>query len=189
MEILSKPALRYAQAFLDWVRSQGALDAVRDDVTSVLCLIEATPDLRRFLKNQLLPHVVRQATLTALFAEWQVHPATLQLIHFLEFKKRLGLLREILRSFQLKDEQLRGVVRGQVVFALPVDLEIERQVESWIGKRIPATKLQLESRTDAALIGGLTVRVNDLFWDGSVAGGLRRIRQRLESPLPDRGRA
>jgi F-type H+-transporting ATPase subunit delta len=186
MEILSKPASRYAQAFADWAHRQGVLDVIREEIDQLLRLIENTPDLRRFLGNHLIPQAMRQTTLVTLF-EGRVHPALLRLIYFVEFKKRLGLLPQILRSFQQKDEHLRGVVRGRVVFAQPVDPAVERQVESWVAMRIPVKELRLESRVDAALIGGLTIRVADLFWDGSVAGGLHRIRRRMESPLPAKG--
>jgi F-type H+-transporting ATPase subunit delta len=188
MEIVSKPARRYAQAFLDWVQKQGVLDLVRGDADRLRNQIAGLPDLGRFLGNYLIPLAIRKATLAELF-EGHLHPATLRLIYFLEFKKRLGILSEILQSFQRKDEALRGVVRGRVVFARPVAPEVDRQVESWLATRFPAAEFRLESETDAALLGGVTIRVEDLFWDGSVVGGLRRMRRQLERPLPQEGSA
>lgn len=176
MGITSKAASRYAQAFLSWVQRQDALDPVRADVAGLTREVATSPELRGFLRNYLIPRRARQAALQALF-EGRRHPATLRLILFLESKKRLGLLAEVLAAYQQQDEALRHIVRGQVVAAGPVEPELARRISDWVARQVPGAELRLDYREAAALIGGLTIRVNDNLWDGSVAGALRRLRR------------
>lgn len=176
MGIASKAAARYARAFLSWVQRQAALDPVREDIAGLAREVATSPELRGFLRHYLIPRHTRQAALRALFEE-RLHPATLRLILFLESKKRLGLLAEVLAAYQQQDEALRRVVRGQVVAAGPVDSDLARRISDWVARQVPGAELRLDYREDAALIGGLTICVNDNLWDGSVAGALRRLRR------------
>ena len=72
----------------------------------------------------------------------------------------------------------RGIVVATVTSAAPLEpAELEA-----IGARIrgmTGSQVELETRDDPELIGGVTVRIGDRLIDASVRGRLERLRDRI----------
>jgi F-type H+-transporting ATPase subunit delta len=77
----------------------------------------------------------------------------------------------------LRDRQL-GVVEARARVARPLDAAGEQKLtaalEGLTGKRV-----RLQVQQDAALLGGVVVRVGDTVYDGSVRHQLESLREQL----------
>ena len=71
-----------------------------------------------------------------------------------------------------------GVVRAEVVTAVPVDAELEKRIGSALGKKLGAA-VQTEVRQDPDIIGGLVIRIGDRVIDNSVRTHLEQLRTAL----------
>jgi F-type H+-transporting ATPase subunit delta len=72
----------------------------------------------------------------------------------------------------------RGAVAAEAVTAVPLDEAQTRALVETL-RRATGKEVELRSRTDAALLGGLVVRMAGRTYDGSVRGRLKSLRERL----------
>ena len=99
---------------------------------------------------------------------------TFNFILTLAQKGRVNLLPEIIGAFEGKNDEARGVIRGEV--RSPQDLsqgerqEIEKVVSEALGKEVIFTY-----KVDSSLIGGLIAQVGSYTFDDTLTSHLRRL--------------
>jgi len=93
--------------------------------------------------------------------------------------KRLHLLPEISAQYEMLRAQAESSLDVEVVSAYPLDdAERSRMVE--VLKRRFERDIQLTSRVDANLMGGVVIRAGDTVIDGSVRGKLEKLAETLQ---------
>lgn len=103
----------------------------------------------------------------------------LDLFRLLRRKGRLALGRSVASYFrELLDEE-RSVVRAVVTTAVELDAERQAAVKRRLREQTGRT-VELETRVDPAILGGMTVRMGDQLVDGSTRTRLRNLRSSLE---------
>ena len=102
------------------------------------------------------------------------------LVLLLVRRQRIEQLPRVVAEFVRLDERRQGITHATATSAAPLsDLEVKAltaRLEQMTGGRIA-----LDTDVDAALLGGLIVRVGDRLIDGSVRGRLERLRNQLAS--------
>jgi F-type H+-transporting ATPase subunit delta len=170
-------AKRYAQAIFEAAKARDLLDPVAADLAGLGELQRGHPRLWRLLIIPQIDPQAKRRLVGDLFAG-RVHPLVVELLFLLMEKKRLGVLDQIIESFELMLEEHRGIVRAEVTTAtaLPEKLEQElvRKLERRTGKIV-----RLGKRIDAAILGGMMVRIGDRIMDRSIRRTFDEIRERL----------
>jgi F-type H+-transporting ATPase subunit delta len=171
-------ARTYAEALLNAAEKRGQAHDILDEFDSLVReVFKADPLVEEFLASPAIPAKVKAATIDATFGPRAGELFT-DFLHVLNHHGRLGLLRTIYVELrQLADERAHRV-RVQVRSAAPLaDDQRERlRQEIRTGFRLEPI---LEEQIDPDLIGGMTVRVGDWVYDGSVRAQLRTIRNYL----------
>ncbi len=96
---------------------------------------------------------------------------------------RLGLLRQVCRSFDTVLDERLGRVEVTVTTAIEMDEGQRRQLVKTLRQMLDATP-RVNALVDAELIGGMVVRVGDRVFDASVAGDLHRLGARIARTAP-----
>ncbi len=68
-----------------------------------------------------------------------------------------------------------GRVQATLTTAEPIDAEVKQEVEKKLAKML-GKQVQVASKTDPGIIGGMIVRINDTVYDGSVFNQLNQVR-------------
>ena len=167
----------YAEALLSLAIERGQEEEVREEMEGIGSVLGQVGQWREFLAN---PGIVREAKEEMLVRVFggQVSELTLNFLRVLAAKDRLGVLAEAVRQYgQLLDKQ-QGKVAVQVTSAVALGSEqraqMQQRLEAAFGRVV-----QCEFRQDAAVIGGLVVRVEDRVLDASVRGQLAQVMERL----------
>ncbi|HSP65634.1 MAG TPA: F0F1 ATP synthase subunit delta, partial [Candidatus Deferrimicrobium sp.] len=71
-----------------------------------------------------------------------------------------------------------GVVRAEVVTAVPVDADLQKRIGRALGEKLGA-EVQTEVRQDPDIIGGLIIRIGDRVIDNSLRTHLEQLRAAL----------
>ena len=101
-------------------------------------------------------------------------------IHLLSENHRLVLLPEITALYELLRAQAEGRVEAEVISATAVSDAQLTEIASALKKRL-GRDIDLSTRIDPALIGGIVIRAGDLVIDGSVQGKLHALATHLNS--------
>jgi F-type H+-transporting ATPase subunit delta len=172
----------YALALVELAEQGGQLDTVAEQVASLAPLIQADADLRGLLNTRMLSEAQRTDILKSIF-EGRIHDLLYRFIQVVASKGRLGELPQIFHAFARLVDEHRGIVEVEVHVAQPLTEEGRRCVEEGL-RRSLKHDIRLRQHVDAALIGGLKIRIGDRLLDASVAAQLRQI----ENELTDAGR-
>ena len=163
----------YAKALL------GAAGSKADEIVSQLeavvteCL-DRFPTFEQSLASPNLAQEEKEAMLDRIFAG-KLDTILLNFIKVLCRRGRAISLRSVqITASMMRDEQL-GRLHVQVTSAMPLSedqrVAIRSQLKTAFGK-----DAVLEEKIDAALLGGVVLRIGDKVYDGSVQGKLQQMR-------------
>jgi F-type H+-transporting ATPase subunit delta len=174
---MSAVAKRYAVAFLSATAEQKCLDAVEQDVTSLLQLLETSPEFATFVVHPLLTPEEQRATVNALF-KGKAHALTLKLFDVLIERERLPDLAAILEQALDLIKVEKGILAVDVVSAEPFLKRQEDELSKKLAARTGKT-IELTTRVDESLIGGFRLRIGDVVEDYSLVTKLETFKQNV----------
>lgn len=168
---------RYAQALDEQAEAAGKSANVAADMSLIREGLLASRELSGLFDSPVVSREKKAAVLRALFSE-RVDTITLRFLELLVEKRREGLFTEIVKAYQeLRDRQL-GVVSVSARTALQLSSEDENRLVGSLEK-LTGSKVRLETKIDAAILGGIVIRVGDTVYDASVVNQLASLRERL----------
>lgn len=172
----TRAARRYAEAAFEIAKRDDALDRWRDDLDTAVELIR-DERVVRIVDNPALPFAERTRVIDELLTG-RVMPPVRNLVRILSERARIELLPAIAAEYVRQLNRERGIAIALVASAAPLT-DDERAALTARLHEITGSQVELKETIDEALIGGLTVRVGDRLYDGSVRGRLERLRDQL----------
>ena len=170
-------ARRYARALLDVAVQQGDPEVLRRELREAAALLAAQPELRSALLHPALPGEARKKLVDAVWGG-RASKLTARLMALLAERGRVGLLAAIEESFDALWNAHRGAVAAEAVTAVPLDEAQTRALVETL-RRATGKEVELRATTEAALLGGVVVKMAGRTYDGSVRGRLKSLRDRL----------
>ncbi|MEM9252925.1 MAG: ATP synthase F1 subunit delta [Planctomycetota bacterium] len=171
-------AIAYASALVELAEERGQLDEIADECYQLGEMLQNDADFRTLMTSPMIRTEQRRGLLERLF-DGKVTDTVYQFLQTLNRKNRIAALREILIAFGGLINDRRGVV--QVIATTATDLPND-QADGLAGRladKLGGKSVQLTRATDPALIGGMSLRVDDTLVDGSVATRLRLMKTHM----------
>ena len=176
-------ATRYARALLDVAtKEQVDLSRVESDLAGFVALLETHPTLGRVLLNPAVPAPRKRNAVAELVARLAPIGVVERVLLLLAERDRLVLLPDLLAAFRDRLLDARNIVRAEVTTASPLSPERAAQIEQSIA-RVTGRTVNLSTRVDPTIVGGLVARVGGTVYDASVTNQLKRLKQRLEESI------
>jgi len=170
----------YSRALLGAACFSATIPAVQRDLAALLNALVESPDLRRWACRHVISSPARRTAETQQRLAGLVTPMTLRLLVRMAAWNHLHLLPGVVKRFELAVRTLEGRRTARVVCAQTPDDATLAAIRTRMGG--DAGALDLELKTDPALLAGLTIRIEDHVFDASLAGRLARLRQALANP-------
>jgi F-type H+-transporting ATPase subunit delta len=171
-------ARRYARALLDLGREERQVRRILSELDRFALLLREIPPLREALEASHINSRDKLAALDAALSKEGFLPATANFLRLLIEKGRMSALAQILSELRRLVEELEGVERVEVVSASPLP-GTQRDFLKGVLERQTGKRIELEEKVDAAVLGGMVVKVGSTVYDGSVRTQLSRIRENL----------
>ena len=168
----------YAEALLTAAKETNALARVREDFADFVAAVEASDDLRDFLRNpQIEPGVKRRVLETLLEG---ADERFVNFVRLLAEKNRIAAAADVQREFERLIAEEARVLELELTTAIELtDEEAERivgEIQRAAGRQVEATRA-----VDPELIGGLILQAGSVRLDASVRGRLEQLREELTS--------
>jgi len=170
---------KFADTLITMAKAADCLPQVETELTEVLPLLADNERVQQFLSD---PTIRTQGKRNAIeqIIEDDVHPALMCFFCFLIDEQLLARIGDIAESFFEKVSSMKEETSGELVSAVPLTetkiAVIEEETGNLLGK-----KVNLRTRIDPELLGGLYVRVGDVVIDGTLDKQLNTLRQALLS--------
>jgi F-type H+-transporting ATPase subunit delta len=172
---------RYATALMSAAQAGGFLDQIVDELKIIGETLESSRDLVHALRSPLIKGDKKIHILEAVFRD-SVGEKMLLFLSLIAKKKRAGLLPEIIAEFQELLDEKRGVINVDVTSAVKLS---DQQVDQLIDKLSVSTGKKIRARMslDEKLLGGVSVKIGDTIYDGSISHQLLKLKETLLSEI------
>jgi F-type H+-transporting ATPase subunit delta len=176
--ISSDLAKRYARAFFDIAVEEGKIEDYGRELAAFASLIVQNKALQEFLANPIFELKSKKNVIEELLGRTQISGRTANFLRLLVDKQRINFLGEIENAYrEFMDKSLKKV-RVSVKTPYPLTSELEGALKQRVAE-MTGKEVEMIVEDDASLIGGLSVRVGDTMYDGSIKTQLGNIRKLL----------
>lgn len=170
---------RYALALLELADDKKKLDTVAEDLRGLKALIDDSEELRRLLRNPLFGRDQQAKAVSAILDKAGVDDVTRNFCLVVTKNGRLFALPEMIEGYLQELARRRGEVTAVVTSAGELSdqqrLQLEKALKTSVGG-----KVNIESRVDPAIIGGMVVRVGSRMIDNSLRSKLNRLQHAMK---------
>ena len=178
---MTRTAKTYGGALYDLAQEEHLEDALAADLAGVQAVLDENPDYLRLLCTPSVPKEERRRLLDEAW-RGQIHPYVLNFMKLLcdngTLRELSGCTREYRRRYNAAHDILE--VRAVTAVALRPELQdrLKTRLETLTGK-----KIELSSRVDESVIGGVLLELPDRQLDGTVAYHLEEIQRILRNTV------
>jgi F-type H+-transporting ATPase subunit delta len=172
-------ARHYARALFGMLPEREAVDRVAAELKLVVEQTRDAADLHRFLFHPEIPLADKRRVLSQILPR-DLLPEVTAFLNLLLEHRQLHMLAAVHEAFMALRQERFGVVKAVVESARPLSTESRQQLIAALKAAI-GRDIVLVEESCPELIGGVRVHVGDRIIDGSIAGQLNQIRERIRA--------
>jgi F-type H+-transporting ATPase subunit delta len=166
---------RYAAALFELAKDQQQIERVEADVKAFQSMLDGSGDLRRLVRSPVISADDQLRALTALLGKAGISGLTGNFFRLITRNRRLYAVGDILKTFRALLARERGEVNADVATAhalSPAQMQVlSDTLKASIGKNV-----QINTRVDPNLLGGLIVKVGSRMIDSSLRTKLNNLK-------------
>ncbi len=176
--IAAEVAKKYANALFLSTGERGLVNQAYEQFSGLKTVLEADSSMLNFLSSPKVDDEQKLDLIRRVFGE-RMEQLFVEFLAVLVRKRRAGFMVEIIDEFNRLVEFEKGISRVTAITAVPLT-ETERG--NLLGSLAEKTgkKIELESKVDPSIIGGMIVILHDEIVDGSVRHGLDLLEDQLQ---------
>jgi ATP synthase F1 delta subunit len=166
----------YSRSLFEVAREEGKLDEIREQLGEFADVLAQERNMQLFFFS---PQFSTEEKKEGLHKA--VEGADETLVNFLELlleKHRMPAIFRIRRQFDERWREENQLLPVQVTSAVELDEETVRKIGDEIGERT-GRKVDLTSRVDPEILGGIVLRVGNSILDASIRNRLERLRKQV----------
>ena len=168
----------YSQALLSLAQSKNLTEEFGADARTLLSLLSENQDLQNFIANPFIKDENKKALITRILGEG-ANPYLRNFLLLLVDKRRIVFLEPVLQQYLALLRQLNQTVLAEVTSAVPLSDAQKQAVVEKVLSITKARQVELETKIDSELIGGVIIKIGSQVIDASIRGQLRRMSLRL----------
>lgn len=175
---ISRP---YAEALMSVAQSNNVADKFDSDVRSLLNLLQESEALRTFFANPFIIAEDKKGVIGKILSD-DTSPIFRNFLMLLVDRRRIILLEGIAQEYLALLRQSNQIVLASVISAVPLTDEQKQTIKEKVKSIEPnAREVELDSKIDSDIIGGVIIKVGSQVVDSSLRGQLRRLTLSLNS--------
>ncbi|WP_239615795.1 F0F1 ATP synthase subunit delta [Cohnella mopanensis] len=172
-------AKRYAKALFQLAQQKGLVAETEAQLSLIVNVVESNAEVRAFLSAPNITLDTKRKTLLQAFGA-EASPIVLNLVSLLIERGREGELSSVFAAYLQVAGDALGRTDAHVISSQPLNEEEKTKLAQKFGTLVGKT-IRVTNTVDPELLGGLTVRIGDTLYDGSLKGKLERLDKALQS--------
>ena len=164
----------YAEALFEVAKDKGKLDAIRDQLGQFADALDANRELQVFFFSPYFSSAEKRDGI-----ERAVSGADPEFVNFLELlieKHRMPVIFRIQRQFEDRWKQENRRIDVTVTSAVELDPAVVSRIGEEI-ERQTGQEVELASRVDEEILGGVVLQVGNMVLDASIRNRLEKLRK------------
>jgi F-type H+-transporting ATPase subunit delta len=173
--MMASVAGRYAAALFEIAKDEKQLAQVEADVVGFQGMLDQSDDLRRLVRSPVISADDQAKAIGAVLAKAGASPLTANFFKLIARNRRLIATGDMLKNFRMLTARERGEVSAEVASAHQLSAEQMTALKDVL--RIQVGKdVQINTRVDPNLLGGLVVKVGSKMIDSSLRTKLNNLK-------------
>lgn len=170
---------RYAKSLIDLATERSQLDIVRTDMQYFIALCKASKDFVNMLRSPIIKSDQKEKIVLAV-TSGNINELTAAFIILLLKKGRESYLPEIANAFVQQYNAINDIHIVKLTTAVEISEEMKSLIESKVKSSNNFKAIELETETNASLIGGFMLEFDNKLVDASIANDLREIKKQFK---------
>jgi len=171
---------RYASALFALADETHATAAVAGSLKAFDAMIAESADLERLVRSPVYSAEEQVKALGAVLERAEITGVAANFIKLVAAKRRLFAIRAMIADYNRLHDAERGVVRAEVTVAAPLSDAHVAALKQELGEVAGGKQIDITTRIDPSIIGGLVVKLGSRMVDGSLKTKLNAIRTRMK---------
>jgi F-type H+-transporting ATPase subunit delta len=176
---VSGVAERYASALFDLARDNSSIETVEADLASLSTMLDQSVDLRRLVESPVFSAEEQEKSIGAIADRAGITGLTGNFLRLVARNRRLFAIPGIIRAFHDMAAKYRGEATAEVTSAHPLSEDQLAALKSALKAKL-GKDVKLQTRVNAALLGGLVVKVGSRMIDTSLRTRLMNVKTQLK---------
>jgi F-type H+-transporting ATPase subunit delta len=166
----------YARALFEVAKEHGLLDQVRDDLTQFAQALSDTRELAVFFFSPYFSTQEKKDGLKRVVTG--AEPVFMNFLEALIERGRMPAIFRIRDDYQALWDDERHLLAVEVTSAIELDKATITSIGDRIGEQTKRT-VELSSKVDPDLLGGIVLRVGNVILDASIRSRLEQLRKQV----------
>ena len=171
--ILASVAGRYAFALFELAGEQGYRPEVEQNLVNFQHLLDESEDLRRLVRSPVFSAEEQGRALAVILGRAGIDGLAANFLKLVAKNRRLFAVSDMIKAYRALAARARGEVQAEVVSAVPLNEGQMNALKETL-KASERKNVQITTRVDSSLLGGLIVKIGSRMFDSS-------LRTKLES--------
>ncbi len=172
-------ARRYAKALMLIGKEDGQAETYREEFEGFIGLFDQQEQLEQMITNPLYSTENRRKVFVAVLDAVDISNVMRSFLILLFNKGRISYLRQIATNYNKLADELKGIVRANLISAEELSSEKFEEIRNAISK-MTGKEVVLDAEQDPGIIGGVVTKIGDLVLDGSIKTQLENMRESLK---------
>jgi F-type H+-transporting ATPase subunit delta len=178
--IVSGMTGRYALALYALAEELGLTDKVAEDLAKFARLVAENEDLQRFVKSPLHSAEEQLKALDSVLERVGISGISANFLKLVAQKRRLFAIAKMIDDFHKLDDSAKGRIRAEVTAAESLKDKHVAALKSALAQLTGGKSVEVTTKVDPEIIGGLIVKLGSRMVDGSLRTKLNSLRARMK---------
>ncbi|HWR42047.1 ATP synthase F1 subunit delta [Sporomusa sp.] len=176
-------ARRYAQAFFRLAVEQKILYEAEKELSLIEQALAET-EVHAFFANPGVATAAKKETIVRVFGPYVSDFVQNFLCHLID-KRRTDMLPEIIKAYRVLVKQASNILEVEIVTAIPL-ADLDREQLTAQLANVTGSAIELRSRVDHRILGGLIIQIGDKRIDNSVVAKLGNMKKHILQQIVNR---
>lgn len=164
----------YAEALMSLAQDSNLSDQFGEDAKNILDTLDTSDELSSLMVSPVFEATQKKAIIRQIF-EGQVQGNMVNFLLLLVDRKRESYIVGICKRYQELLRDLKKIVLAEVTATVELSDDQRQSITDKVKAMTGAQAVELETRIDPSLIGGVVIKVGSQVFDASLSGQLRRM--------------
>ena len=169
---MNQIAQTYAEALFSLGLEEKKLTKLQDEGKALSEIIHDNEDFLLLIDSRFMSREERQDIASKILKDFDED--IVNFVKVLIANNRTNYIKDVLEAFNSLCNEYKGVKEGLIYSAFPLNKETINKIKNKISQ-IEGMDVELISRIDPSLIGGVKVVINSHVYDGSIKNQLERM--------------
>lgn len=174
--MMASVAGRYAAALFDLANEQRQLQQIEQDLSNLQNMLDSSKDFQRLVRSPVFSAEEQARALSAIAEKARLSPLTVNFLRLIARNRRQFALADMIKNFRSLAARHRGEVTADVTSAHPLTESQLETLRETLRVSVAGKSVQLHTRVDPNLLGGLVVKIGSRMIDSSLRTKLSNLK-------------